>query len=49
MAMTYPKRGCPSTHESLVKFDSTLAQMTRVRVELDVKIRDMIRVIVESR
>ena len=38
-----------STHESSVKFDSSLTQMSRVRVESAVKIRDMSRVRVESR
>ena len=43
-----PKAGLCSTHESWVKFDSTLTQMSRVRVESAVKIRDMSRVRVES-
>ena len=43
----YP--GLCSNHESWVKFDSTLTQMSRVRVESAVKIRDMSRVRVESR
>ena len=38
-----------STYESWVKFDSTLTQMSRVRVESAVKIKDMSRVRVESR
>ena len=38
-----------STHESWVKFDSTLTQMSRVRVESAVKIKAMSRVRVESR
>ena len=33
-----------STHESLVKFDSSLTQMSRVIVESAVKIKDMSRV-----
>ena len=41
--------GLCSTHESWVKFDSTLTQMSRVRVESAVKIQDMSRVRVESR
>ena len=41
--------GLCSTHESWVKFDSTLTQMSRVRVESAVKIKDMSRVRVESR
>ena len=41
--------GLRSTHELLVKFDSTLTQMSRVRVESAVKIKDMRRVRVESR
>ena len=40
--------GLCSTHESWVKFDSTLTQMSRVRVESAVKIKDMSRVRVES-
>ena len=44
-----PESGLCSTHESLVKFDSTLTQMSRVRVESAVKIKDMSRVRVESR
>ena len=43
------KPGLCSTHESWVKFDSTLTQMSRVRVESAVKIKDMSRVRVESR
>ena len=38
---------CPA-HESLVKFDWTLTQMSRVRVESSVEIKDMSRVRVES-
>ena len=41
--------GLCSTHESLVKFDLTLTQPSRIRGELAVKIRDMSRVRVESR
>ena len=41
--------GLCSTYESWVKFDSTLTQMSRVRVESVVKIKDMSRVRVESR
>ena len=41
--------GLCSTHEPWVKFDSTLTQMSRVRVESAVKIQDMSRVRVESR
>ena len=41
--------GLCSTHESWVKFDSTLTQMSRVRVESAVKMKDMSRVRVESR
>ena len=41
--------GLCSTHESWVKFDSTLTQMSRVRVESAVKIQDMSWVRVESR
>ena len=41
--------GLCSTHESWVKFDSTLTQLSRVRVESAVKIQDMSRVRVESR
>ena len=44
-----PAPGLCSTHESWVKFDSTLTQMSRVRVESAVKIQDMSRVRVESR
>ena len=40
--------GLCSTNESWVKFDSTLTQMSRVRVESAVKIKDMSRVRVES-
>ena len=40
--------GLCSTHESWVKFDSTLTLMSRVRVESAVKIKDMSRVRVES-
>ena len=36
------------THESWVKFDSTLTQMSRVRVESTMNIKDMSRVRVES-
>ena len=43
-----PLPGLCSTHESWVKFDSTLTQMSRVRVESTVKIQDMSRVRVES-
>ena len=42
------RSGLCSTHESWVKFDSTLTQMSRVRVESAVKIKDMSRVRVES-
>ena len=45
----YLYAGLCSTHESWVKFDSTLTQMSRVRVESAVKIKDMSRVRVESR
>ena len=38
-----------STRESWVKFDWTLTQMSRVRVEWAIKIKDMSRVRVESR
>ena len=38
-----------STHESWVKFGSTRTQMSRVRVQSAVKIKDMSRVRVESR
>ena len=41
--------GLCSTHESGVKFNSILTQMSRVRVESAVKIKDMSRVRVESR
>ena len=41
--------GLCSTHESWVKFGSTLTQTSRVRVESAVKIKDMSRVRVESR
>ena len=41
--------GLCSTHESSVKFDSTLTKMSRVRVESAVKSTDMSRVRVESR
>ena len=41
--------GLCSTRESWVKFESTLTQMSRVRVESAVKIKDMSRVRVESR
>ena len=37
-----------STHESLVKFDSTLTQMSQVGVESTVKIKVLSRVSVES-
>ena len=47
-ALRYPPGLC-STHESWVNFDSTLTQMSRVRVESAVKIQDMSRVRVESR
>ena len=40
--------GLCSTHESWVKFDSTLTQMSRVRVESAMKIKDMSRAWVES-
>ena len=43
------KAGLCSTHESWVKFDSTLTQMSRVRVESAMKIKDLSRVRVESR
>ena len=45
----HSKPGLCSTHESWVKFDSTLTQMSRVRVESAVKIKDMSRARVESR
>ena len=41
--------GLCSTHESWVNFDSTLIQMSRVRVESVVKIKDVSRVRVELR
>ena len=40
--------GLCSTHESWVKFDLTLTQMSRVRVQSAVKIKEMSRVRVES-
>ena len=46
--LSYHVPGLCSTHESWVKFDSTLTQMSRVRVESALKIRDMSRVRVES-
>ena len=49
MNMSAYGAGLCSTHESWVKFDSTLTQMSRVRVESAVKIKDMSRVRVESR